>query len=211
MKNKLRKPRKASNRLKKEKATQSIRQSVNVIVGLPQRSRRKQTTKPIMRARGEPIMPSSVVASNPPRRSVEITTTNRITEDKLKAIQDEARSESFQQLKALEQKVFMIEQQKTDAQEQKEDLIQLKKEAPRFIRGIVKEQLLIQRRPTFVQLASNIEEIKEKKKGRGPDKSPRKKRGSIQTPQTEEPVRFMMNEEEMSQTEQPINMMKMER
>lgn len=198
MKNKLRKPRKASNRLKKDKATQNVRQSVNIVVGLPQRSRRRQTTKMGgMRARGEPIMPSSVTASNPPRRNVEINTTNRITEDKLKAIQDEARSEYTQRLLENEKKILAIEQKKTDAQEQKEDRItQLIQEAPRMITEIVDERLQLQ---SPLQPSPNIKpQRSDAGKKRGPYKprvnlsTPQKEeKQTIETPQRVEPIRFM--------------------
>lgn len=126
-KSKLRKENKEDNTLKKARTSQTVRQNVNVTVNLPEKKRRvRRSTGKGMRSRGtgEPVLPSSVTASNVPRRgNVEVVTTNRITQERLKEIQDEARSQENVKLLEAEKKVQLLQDDARKQQEQQEDRI----------------------------------------------------------------------------------------
>ena len=210
-KSKLRKAKKPSSNLKKMKEASGVRQSVNVVVNLAERRRQQPRASKkgavMKKPQGEPLMPSSVIARTPARTPVEINTTNQITQDRLKAIQDEARGEYMQRLLESEKKVLAIQEEQRNQQELLEDqaeLIAKGKKAYERLKKKEKEEALLQ--PPIP--SPNIRRM------RGPDKSPRKRRGKgniatpqteyetqkIETPQSEEPVRFMeREEEEMSQ------------
>ena len=196
-KSKLRKAKKPSSNLKKMKEASGVRQSVNVVVNLAERRRQQPRAikKGAVMKKGEPLLPSSATARTP----VEVKTTNTITEDARKAIQDEARSEYTQRLLESEKKVLAIQQQQTKQQELLEDQAEL------IIKG--KKALdfgLFKKQQPPLQESPNIKRV------RGKDKSPRKRKGEgniatpqtvyetskIETPQFEEPVRFMEGEEE---------------
>lgn len=125
-KSKLRKPKKEDGTLKKVKTSQGVRQNVNVVVNLAQRRRPAARAKKQMRMRGigEPLLPSSITATTPPRRTpVEIRTSNNITQERLKEIQDEARSESAVKLLEAERKVLLLQNNAREQQEAQEDRI----------------------------------------------------------------------------------------
>lgn len=211
-KSKLRKAKKPSSNLKKMKEASGVRQSVNVVVNLAERRRQQPRASKkgavMKKPQGEPLLPSSATARTPARTPVEISTSNQITQDRLKAIQDEARSEYTQRLLESEKKVLAIQQEQTKQQELLEDqaeLIAKGKKAYDRLKKKDKEEALLS---APIQPSPNIRRM------RGPDKSPRKRRGQgniatpqteyepqkIETPQSEEPVRFMESEEEeMSQ------------
>lgn len=176
-KSKLRRPKKPASNLQKMRQASGVRQSVNVVVNLAdQKKRRPRATKKgaMMRlGQGEPLMPSSVTASTP-ARAVEIFTTNRITQDKLKEIQDEARSDVTVKLLEQERKILAIQDAGVRQQEAQEN---------RITQAIQQGQEAFARLPAPELKPSP--NIKPQRSDAGKKRGPNKPKSNISTPQTE--------------------------